>query len=394
MPAGAPALPGGADRGAAATLTIGRQSAGFVERGHPWIRPDRFTRGLERLRPGDCVDLVDERGQAVATALADPGAAVCARVCGPAGAGFDPAAALERAWTRRQGLHADPATDCYRLVHGEGDGLPGFRVERFGAVVVVEVRAACAVPWTDALCRALAGRLPGARIVVRDHQDDLRRQETRTRAWDGGAVDPAAAVDGRELGCTYRITPFAGLATGLYCDQRATRAWLAGRVAGKRVLNLFAYTGAFAIHALVHGAAQATDVDLAATSLATAAANAAANGVADRHRTVRQDCAAFLRESLETWDVVVCDPPTAAMGAGGWVVRRDYPALLASIRSRLAPDGLLVACCNTVGAPYPLREAVAAAGFRPIEGPAIGIDIPTSKGFPEGRPYRLTAATG
>ncbi len=375
-------------------MQIGRESAGFVQRGHPWIRPDRFTKGLERLRAGDVVRLVDEHGRTVATALADPGAAVCARVVPD---GWDPAAAASAAWAKRATLHADPDTDCYRVVHGEADGLPGLRVERLGACLNAIVTAACILPHLDAALGALAGH---GRIIVHEHLADLRRAGVRTRAWHPGAPSSSSAgamaelvLPGRELGVTYPLRPAAGLACGLYVDQRATRAWLRRRAAGVRVLNLFAYTGAFSLSLLAAGAAEATDVDLSQPALDRAAETAALNRLAG-HRTVKRDARDFLNSDSQVYDRVIIDPPTSAQGGDGWVARRDYPELLRLAWRHVAPGGLLLAVSNSVGKPFPLREALRAAcpGSKPVDGPELGADLPQLPGFPEGRPFRIAGA--
>ncbi|MBA3938098.1 MAG: class I SAM-dependent rRNA methyltransferase, partial [Planctomycetes bacterium] len=365
----------------------------------PWVRPDRFTRGLAGLAAGDVVTLIDERGTPLAAALADPQAEVCARVFHrKPDARFDVAAALTRAWERRAALHVDSATDCYRLVHGEADFLPGLRVERYGDVVVVLVLAACAAPHVAAACAWLVERMPGATVVVRDHLDDLRREDVSTRRIDGGAVDPETVVVARELGVRFPLRPFAGLATGLYVDQRATRVWLRAQVTGRRVLNLFAYTGAFSISLLAAGAASAVDSDLSAPALARASEAAALNGVADRHRILHGDCRTLLAQDRDDYDLIICDPPTSAQGGGGWILRRDYAEVLELACRRLAPGGLLVACCNTLGGkPYDLAAAVVAAGVAAGVGllseaaPPLSADVPLLSGFPEGRPYRLVA---
>ncbi len=380
-------------------LTVSRTTARFLDQGHPWVRPDRFTRGLEALEPGEAVTLVDQQGKPLGSALADPRDEICARVFHrKADAVFDPAAAVARAWKRRAKLHADPETDCYRVVHGEADFLPGIRVERYGRVLVVLVLARCAAVHAEGVCAALHAAMPSAEIVLRDHRDDLRREDVASRAWQGGPLDPTAVAEGRELGVRYPLRPFDGLATGIYVDQRATRAWLRDQASGKRVLNLFAYTGAFSVSLLMAGAEAAIDVDLSAPALARAVETAAMNGVADRHRIAQADCGKWLEASRDAYDIVICDPPTAAQGGDGWILRRDYPRLLRLACARLTPGGLLVACCNTLGGkPFPLREAVAEAareaGITAHEEPApdLGPDIPLLTGFPEGRPYRLAA---
>lgn len=382
-----------------ARLTIGRQSAGFVQRGHPWIRRDRFTKGLERLKPGQPVTLVDERGKPLASALADPEAEVCARVYHRrADKRFDPIAAIERAWDRRQALHDDATTTVYRVVHGEGDFLPGLRVERYGSVFVMLIRSQAMLAWeadlVEGLQRCLAASAIDGDIVIKHQLDDLRRSAMTINLASGQPVDAERSIVVHENGVALQARPFGDLATGVYCDQRATRGWLQAHVNGARVCNLFAYTGAFSISALVHGAASAIDVDLAAPALAEAETNAALNKVSDRHRIAHSDCLAWLNEGSDAFDLMVCDPPTAARGGGGWVLRRDYPVLLQAAAKRLAPGGLLLAACNTLGGkPLDLDRLLATAvpAGSPVATPDLGEDLPQLKGFSEGRPFRLAA---
>jgi len=380
------------------TLQVSRTTARFIADGHPWVRPDRFTRGLEMLQTGEPVTLVDEGGKRLASALADPADEICARVYHRRpDMPFIPAQALTRAWDRRAALHEDPNTNCYRIAHGESDYLPGLRIERYASVYVVLLLADCATPYADEICRSLQRRQPDAVIIKRDHREDLRRTEVSTQRYGGGELDPEQMIIGRELGIDYPLRPYSGLATGIYVDQRATRAWLMPQAANKRVLNLFAYTGAFSIALLHAGAAHATDVDLAAPALARAAEAAQRNGVANRHTIVHSDCRKFLKNDEAVYDLIICDPPTAAQGGDGWILRRDYEEILTLACQRLAPSGQLIACCNTLGGkPYPLRERCLAAATQAninvaqVPTPTLGPDIPVLSGFPESVPYRIT----
>lgn len=377
------------------TLAVSRATAGFIQRGHPWVRPDRFTGSLAGLRSGDACLLVDDRGIGLACALADPGAAVCARVYSTRNDRlFEPVAAANTAWERRAALHADPATDCYRLVHGEADGLPGLRVERLGRWLSATVTAACILPHLDGVLTALGKRLPGCQIVVHEHLDDLQVAEVRSRRWPDGAVDATAVAEGRELGVRFPLRPGAGIASGLYVDQRANRAWLRRTCAGVRVLNLFAYTGAFSLSLLAAGADDATDVDLSAPALERASEAARLNGVESRHRTVRSDARAFCQSDTGSYGIIVIDPPTSAQGGeGGWVARRDYKELLKLAWARLAPGGTLLATSNQVGKPFPLYDVLVEAcpGGQPVHPPGLGADIPQVRGFPESVPFRSAA---
>jgi 23S rRNA (cytosine1962-C5)-methyltransferase len=380
------------------SVIVSRQTAGYIARGHPWVRPDRFTRGLDQCQPGEAITLTGQDGKALASALADPKCPIGARVYDKRpGRPLDVAAALQKAWERRRELTDSADTDAWRLVHGEADGLPGLRIERLGSVWVVLVQAACALAAGESAAAWLAERQPGRTVLLREHLEDLRKSEPVTRLMAGPMVEPEDVLTAREMGVSYQVTPGAGLATGLYVDQRATRAWLRNRCQGARVLNLFAYTGAFSVSLLAGGAASACDVDVAAPSLSTATANARANGVASRHRTVRADVRSFLSQDQGAYDIIICDPPTAAQGAGGgWIARRDYAGVISQCLQRLAPDGLLLACTNTrgdAGSIVGLDELLVSHGLHLLpreEQPPLGVDLPQLKGFPEGRPFRLS----
>ena len=372
------------------SLVIGRQSVGFVERGHPWVRRDRFTGDTSGFAPGTAVTLTDERGRRIASALVDPDADICARVYHQRpDRGFDPAAALARAWDRRAQLHEDPHTNCYRIVHAEADFLPGLRIERYGNCCVLLIQAACIQSHLPAIHAALIERIPDLVLVERDHLDDLRRRETRSRIICG-TVPPDGVIMARELGVTVPVAPFDDLATGIYVDQRATRGWLRERCAQARVLNLFSYTGLFSISLLHAGAARAEDVDIAAPALAVAEQMASLNHLADRHQTHQAHARDWLQSANTDYDIILIDPPTAAQGAGGWVARRDYPELLELATARLAPGGILVAVTNTIGKRFDLLGHCDAAGIGlAADAPPLGDDIPQKKGFPESRPHRV-----
>ena len=348
------------------TLQVSRATAGFIRKGHPWVRPDRFTKGLEKLRCGESVTLIDERKQRLASALVDPEGTICARVYHQrADKDFQPETSLQRAWEARKTLHQSDDTDCYRIVHGEADYLPGLRIERYANVYVCLVYGLCIVPHIARIAGELQrlaettfdhspDNLP--RIVIREHIDDIRRSAITSKMFDDSAINPEEVIWGQELGVHIPITPFSDLATGIYVDQRGTREWLHQRCAGKRTLNLFAYTGLFSNSLLHAGAAHATDVDLAQPCLKHATDMAQRNQWADQHRAIAGDCrkvCAQLAEAGEQFDIIISDPPTSAQAGtkgnkNSWIVRRDYPQLLAAIKPLLAPGGLLLACCNTL----------------------------------------------
>jgi 23S rRNA G2069 N7-methylase RlmK/C1962 C5-methylase RlmI len=139
------------------------------------------------------------------------------------------------------------------------------------------------------------------------------------------------------------------LDTGLFLDHRVARKRVGAASAGKRVLNLFCYTGAFSVYAAKGGASSTTSVDLSATYLSWASRNLALNGVSGKeHALVRDDVFEFLRHAKESYDLIVLDPPTLSRAARGksFDLARVWPELVTLAMARLAPGGLLLFSTN------------------------------------------------
>ena len=200
------------------------------------------------------------------------------------------------------------------MVHGEGDFIPGLRIEVLNSWLLVFVRSMAIQPYVKRLAQHCAQGLniDPARVVIRQHIEDERKQESAASILDGTTLDETLEDIGQEFGVPVHLEPAARLASGIYVDQRGTRTWLHSRCTDKRILNLFAYTGLFSISCLAHGAAEATSVDLSKPALSTADRNAQAAAVANRHRSIHQDCLSFCQRDQQAYDIIICDPPTAA----------------------------------------------------------------------------------
>jgi 23S rRNA (cytosine1962-C5)-methyltransferase len=375
-------------------LQVSQATARIVRQGHPWVLPDRDTGSMRHLTTGQLVELVTRDGKGVGLALASPDQRVVARVVGPPGGHFDPLERLDRALQRRADLLGAADTDVYRLVHGEADGLPGLFVDRYGPALVVIRQSLCLAPWLPAIYDELLGRTGLDLLWEKDHLADLRRSGVTGRVVRGSAPDELVV---HERGLRFGVSPFGGLATGLYPDQRPNRDELSRRGPFPRVLNLFAYTGAFSVSALADGSRRAVDVDLSKASLKRARANVALNDLdSSAHRTVHRDavkyCAGLADDSF---DLVVVDPPASARGGGGWSAHKGYGPLLDQVLRILAPGGTLLACLNLRSARGTrLRQLVKqranAAGRPPAQLQAAppGPDFPSSRGFDESRSFQ------
>lgn len=379
---------------APATLVLKPGRDKSLRRHHPWIMSGSVQRVTGDPAPGDTVVVVDDRGEALASAAYSPHSSIRARVWT-----FDTdvaiddefvVTALRRAVERRHGLV--PEGDAVRLVFGESDHLPGLVVDRYGEIVVVQITSVGAEQWRDTVADFFAS-LPGVTAVHERSETELREREgLQPRSGTLVGRLPAECF-AHENGFRYVVDVVNGQKTGFYVDQRTSRALLPTFVHGARVLNVFGYTGSFSVIAARHGAAEVTTIDSSAPALEIARANAETNGV-DIGRLVVGD--AFtelrrLRDSRGQFDVIVLDPPKLAKNPSQVdKALRAYKDLNLSASKLLAPGGHLMTftCSGSVDADL-FRKVVAGAAtdagrdFTIVDRIGQPTDHPVPLWFPE-----------
>lgn len=302
-------------------------------------------------------------------------------------AAFEDLSALTAAREYRELLFGGSDTDSYRLVNGAADGCPGVVVDWFGGQALVQ--------WQEE--GGSAAGLEGLSAEAVYEQTVLKGRRSAARLVQGTAAECVAT----EHGLRYRIRFDEGLSAGLFLDQRENR-WrlLQMPLAGKSVLNCFAYTGAFSVAAARAGA-RTTSVDLSRNYLEWGRENFALNGLpVAGHEFVAGDVFAWLPTAAKRgrqWDVVVLDPPTFSTTKQGRSFRaeRDYGELARLAAPRVADGGWLF--CSTNQRTFrveefqrALRDSVAAAGRR-IQSAEWGTqpaDFRVARGE---RPYLKTA---
>jgi 23S rRNA (cytosine1962-C5)-methyltransferase len=361
-PAAAPADDDPAVRPTVTLLSGGHRRA---EGGHPWIYSNEveMDAAAKAIVPGSLVTIKRADARPLGVAMFNPRTLLAGRlldrdVARPIGRRFL-MRRLERALKLREKLYRAP---YYRLVHAEADGLPGLVIDRFGPVLVVQENAAGIERLEPPLIDALKSLVSPAAIVLRN--DSPARvleglpQEVRISL---GAVDGPVTVE--ENGASFLADVLAGQKTGWFFDQRDNRAFVAGLASGARVLDLYCYSGGFAVAAARAGAESVAGIDRSEGALALAAETAARNGVSGVCEFRRAEVfaeAASLASAGERFDVVVADPPAFARS------RRDVPAALRGYRklARLAaglvaPGGFLfIASCSHNVTPADFAEAV------------------------------------
>jgi 23S rRNA (cytosine1962-C5)-methyltransferase len=383
---------------------VGQDTVRMLELGHPWILADGFTKRWSKAKPGDLVQLTDERGTPLAIALLDPADRIVARVLSHKPMQLDRnwlKKRLQAAITLRE-RHADLSdTTAYRLVNAEGDGLPGLTVDRYADYLMIQLYCEGWRPHLKLVTNVLQELLQPLGIYEKARPQNTRELEAVSDSKKYGRLLSGTAAPQRlevqENGLNFLVALEEGLNTGLFLDQRENRRCLMPRMAGKRFLNLFAYTGAFSVAAAASGATQVTSVDVSASYTDWNRANFSANRLnPKKHRFLVGDCIAKLTElssSKEQFDIILMDPPSFSTTAKGRFTTRGGTSDLVAACLPLLPDGGLLICSSnhqkTDLADY-LKELRRGAlqtksELRVIKQKGQPVDFPYPVTLPEGR---------
>ncbi|MGB9723281.1 MAG: class I SAM-dependent rRNA methyltransferase [Chloroflexia bacterium] len=379
-------------------LKPGREKS--VRQRHPWVFSGAIASIEGRPSPGEVVEVVDAAGRFLARGAYSPRSQIRVRLCTwEADEAIDRdflGRRLERALAGRARLERDPATTAYRLVYAESDGLPGVIVDRYGPYLVLQLLSWGAEVWREDLVALLAERCVPRGIYERS-EAAVRRLEGLPPRQSGllWGEEPPERVEVWEGGRPFGVDIRRGQKTGAYLDQRENRLRVAPLCAGKEVLDVFTYSGWFAVHAASGGAASVVGLDSSAEALELARENARRNGVAERTWWEEGDAFAALREwraAGRSFDVVILDPPKfAARTSQVTAATRGYKDINMLGMHLLRPGGLLVtfSCSGLVSAELFQKVVFGAAldAGREVQILARlfqGEDHPVRLTFPEG----------
>lgn len=241
------------------------------------------------------------------------------------------------------------ATNCFRIYDKDIKEYPlaiDFYDGRFCVHYFGDGDAAPRPDLSDEVHAALAA-LFSARPAAIFSRTRIKRAKLEQYEKQGDSQNFFAVL---EYGLKFRVNLSDYLDTGIFLDHRETRRLVAGLVKGKRLLNLFAYTCAFSVHAAAAGAVFTKSVDLSNTYCSWGRENFLLNGLAlDHHPIIRADCLQFLEEERGSYDVIVIDPPTISRSkkmSGLFEVQADYVFLISKALALLAPNGTLIFSTN------------------------------------------------
>ena len=338
---------------------------------HPWVFSGAIAQIVGHPAEGDLVGVYTADGQFLAWGHYQIGS-IAVRVLS-----FDEDPTRADFWTlmlRRAlqlrisfGLHGAAETDCYRLVHGEGDGLPGLIVDYYAGVCVLQAHSVGMFRAKAAICTALQEVYGPALKAVYDKSSGTAPFKAGLDLVDGylwkaeGFSDDEQVV--LENGHKFLVNWTEGQKTGFFLDQRENRFRVGALASGRNVLNLFCYTGGFSIYALGNGAVHVDSVDSSRKAMDMVDRNVALNGFpADSHTSYCADAIDFLRDVPEgKYDLMIVDPPAFAKHRGALKnALRAYQRLNAAAISKVAPGGFVFtfSCSQVVD-----KEAFALAVF-------------------------------
>lgn len=331
------------------TLRVKPREGRRARAGAPWL----FSNEIEMpkgVEPGAVVDVVGDDGRPLGTGFFNPKSLIAVRLVDRAADVAVDEAFFAQRLTRALALRATLyETPFYRLVHAEGDNLPGLTIDRFGDTLVVQITTAGMEMAREPLLTALRQLLQPKHVIL--------RADAPARTLEGLAFYVDAGEGGRiaieENGVRYLADAAQGQKTGWYYDQREHRAFMAALAKGKSLLDAYSYTGGFALAAAKAGAREVAGLESSAAAVALAEEAARANHLAAKF----VKCDVFeelerLAAAKQTFDVTIADPPPFVKAKKdletGAKAYRKLARLAASVT---APGGFLflASCSHNIG---------------------------------------------
>ena len=329
------------------TIQLRRGKTESLRRFHPWIFSGAIARTEGNIEEGEIVRVVDEQGQFLALGHFQIGS-IAVRVLSFTDRAIDENFWIERigqAFTLRRslGLCGNPENDIFRLIHGEGDQLPGLVVDVYGETAVMQAHSVgmhlCRETIADAIIAASDGIIKNIYYkseTTLPYKAGLQQENGFLR---GGNPENIAT----EYGLKFHIDWLRGQKTGFFVDQRENRKLLEFYAKGRRVLNMFCYTGGFSVYALRGGAQLVHSVDSSAKAIDLTEKNAELNFPNDsRHQAFAEDAFKFLDRADSQYDLIVLDPPAFAKHKDALRnALKGYTRLNAIAFEKIRPGGIL-----------------------------------------------------
>jgi 23S rRNA (cytosine1962-C5)-methyltransferase len=291
------------------TLKKGKEASPL--RKHHWIFSGAIAKQDEHLKDGDPVEVFDFQKNKIATGYFNQGS-IAVKILAFGNETVDEKFFLEKFKTalairEKAGLLNNPQTNAYRLIHAEGDGLPGIVIDYYNGHVVVQIHHVYMMSQVELISKVLRQLLPDIQTIYLKFTTKFRSE-----------IDPYIFGNTpqtiiKENGISFEVNWEKGQKTGFFLDQRDNRFLLSKYAPHRNMLNTFCYTGGFSIYALANQVNSVTSVDSSAHAMEGLEKNIVLNNLSNQtHHSLTQDALEYLTKTEEAFDLIVLDPPAFA----------------------------------------------------------------------------------
>ena len=283
---------------------------------------------------------------------------------------------LRQASERRADQPPEPRTSAYRLLNGPADGGPaGLVLDRYEGWLVLGARTGLADDVVKRWAESAVAAFDPDGLVIKRQSDDPRA--SRSEVWGDR---PPPLIVAREGDARFECRLNDGVQTGLFLDHRETRWAIRPHARDVEVLNLFAYTCAFSVHAALAGARRVTSVDVSQRALSWGRRNMNHSGLdADRHRWFTDDALGHVRRKRRRYGLVILDPPVFGHGRRPFSLRRDLGPLLEGSLEQLETGGVLVVSTHHTSVDHQGLEAALMTAAHRLQ---ADVQVETRMGLP------------
>jgi 23S rRNA (cytosine1962-C5)-methyltransferase len=273
---------------------------------------------------------------------------------------------IQNAYNLREILNLtnNPETNVYRLVNGEGDGMPGLIVDFYNGIAVIQMHSIGMYRVRELIADVLKGIYQHRLVAIFDKSEGTLPFKANLGAKNEFLFGNQPSVEVIEFGCRFGIDVTTGQKTGFFIDQRDNRQLLTQYVRGKNVLNMFCYTGGFSVYALMGGAVSVHSVDSSSQAIELTEKNMQLNGInAEQHLSVNADAFGFLNSIRDAYDVIILDPPAFAKHQDALHnALQGYKRMNAKAIEQIRTGGILFTfSCSQVVSKENFRKSVFAA---------------------------------
>lgn len=381
-----------------AVIWLKKGKEGSLHRRHPWVFSGAVNKMTPGIKTGQLVDVLSHEGVLLGRGHYQHGGSIVVRMLTFTDETINREFwidKLQNAYDYRQqtGIMQEGITNAYRLVHGEGDNLPGLIIDIYDHVAVIQCHSVGMYLQRNDIASALAEILPVNDLSIYCKAEDTLPSIPGFTWTDGFLKGNTGEVIILEHGNRFKVNVAEGQKTGFFLDQRENRFFVGGYAKNKTVLNTFCYTGGFSVYALKAGATQVDSVDISGKAMVLTDENVRLNDGTAQHTSHVENVIPFLQNpDIPQYDIVIVDPPAFAKSlAKRHNAVQAYKRLNASALKKVKKGGLLFTfSCSQVVTTQLFYDTIVAAGLeadrsiRVVRHLSQGADHPVNLFHPEG----------